>query len=60
MSPKKGASETFGTDVLFGSLQRHYSTEIRSEDIILFTRKFPIWTCQTFIHDLDINNRVKL
>ena len=41
VSSEKGASETFGTDVisLFGVLRRYYSTEIRSEDIILFARK---------------------
>ena len=49
VSPKKGASETFGIDVifLFGSLQRYYSTEIRSEDIVLFAREVPISACQT-------------
>ena len=47
VSPKKGAPETFGNVI------SSYSTGIRSEDIVLFARKFPIW-------DLDINNPVKL
>ena len=62
VSPKKEASETFAIDVIFclAHCGVKYSTEIRSEDIVLFARKLPIWACQMFIHDLNINNPVKL
>ena len=60
VSPMIWESETFGIDVIFFIAALLLNGYIRYEDIVLFARKSPIWACQMFIHDPDINNPVKL
>ena len=63
MSPKKGAAETFGIDVIF--CLAHYGVIIqRRSDLKISSysqeNSRVQRVCQKFIHDLDINNHVKL
>ena len=64
VSPKKVASETFGTDTIFCSPHCGVIIQRRSDlKMLSYSQENPLSgdrTCQTFLHDLDINNPVKL